>query len=435
MQFEYSATDATGHTSEGRVDADTRALALAQLARRGLQVRRLGPLAETANPGAKPVKPSTPGRAATGTARATRTSTDHDATRPAPPGLLPCSQRQVERFTAALADLLGAGMPLDASLGSLARRSRDPRLAALAARLQEKVRDGVPLSRAIAECATGFGHLYCELIKAGEHSGSLTDILRRQSTHLATMARLRSRLVTALIYPAALLVAGTGVAILFLFFLLPRLVLLLESAAGGLPRPVALVVELRQGMIDHWLWLVLALLLGLALLVLAFRHQPWTTARHRLALSLPVVGRVIKTRFAVRYLEALATLLGGGVRVEQALALAARATANLHLRQMMLAVRDDVADGRQLADALEKTSVFPDLAIDLIQVGENTGRLTLGVARAAGRLDEELGEELERASALAGPAVITVMAVLVGGMAYVITSSVFDTISALRAGQ
>jgi type II secretory pathway component PulF len=420
MLFHYSAIDAEGRDLQGDLTADSRAAALAQLARKGLQVRQLQPLATsttTASPAARPSHAS-PGDPS-----------------PASPVRLSCGQRQVEGFTSALADLLSAGMPLEASLGAIARRSRDPKLATLASLLQSKVQDGVPLSRAIADTTPAFGPLYTELLKAGEQVGALPDILRRQSAHLTTIARLRRDTATALIYPATLLVAGAAVAALFLFFLLPRLVILLESAGGGLPAPVAAVLAVRSFTFNHWPLLLAAALLAALAITLALRHPAWQHARHRLALQIPAVGRVLKTRFAVSYLEALATLLQGGVRVEQALALVARAASNLHLQLLMGQVREKVADGRPLATALDQSKVFPDIAIDLIQVGESAGRLAPGVARAAARLDEELAEELKRASALAGPAVITVMAVLVGGMAYLITSSVFDTISALRSGR
>lgn len=428
--FAYKALSSTGAVQSGQIDAGDRGEALRLLDRRGLQPVSL--------------------KQATGVVSTKREKTDGKPSAkaglraPAKPiakskeevpegGQLKLKRAEVVLFTEELADMLGAGLQLEPALKAMEGRQELGSLKDVAHGIRGHVRDGMNFSLALRKISPSFGPLYCSLAAAGEASGALDTILKRQAHYLNTLSELQSRLILAMIYPAFLVFAGLGVSVVFVTILIPQLTQLIESAPGGkLPGPIQLLVTVSDHLGAYWYVYVILLIAG-GLFFKAWKDNDANRPTwDRVKLQLPLAGPVISSRFYVQFLETMANLVGNGLTLLRALELSRDATQNLSLRSSLNEVIDQVGDGRALSKAMVRTGHFPALLIDMVSVGEQTGKIDLSLRRAAERYDKELNKDLNRIMALIMPTILIVMALLIGTMAYLMINAIFQTISNLN---
>ena len=342
------------------------------------------------------------------------------------------SSKQLVQFTEELSDLLSAGVQLDTSLHSIGKRSESPAIARVASSCYDKVRDGTPLATALRLSSTSFNELYCNLVSAGEVSGALGDILKRQVKYLNTLAELKGKLATALIYPSFLIVSGVAVSAMFTFFLIPKLRRLVESTGGELPPIARILLGLGDFMKANWI--ALLVLLGIALVVgfVLFQREPTKRWWDEAKLKLPLFGKLLITRFNVQFVETLSNLLVNGLPIVRALELVETTTPNRYIREQIQQMRGRVSEGAQLNRCMEKAGIFESGLVDMVRIGEDTGQLAPSMVKAGDRLDREFGRAIERIASVIQPAIILVMSVIVGVMAYMMISVIYETISVLR---
>ena len=421
--FAYKALNAKGSVTSGELDAADRPEALRMLDRKGLQpvnLRETAGIVTAAAKGAKPISDEA------------KISSSKPDEAPIPEGPIKLKRQEVVLFTEELSDMLGAGLQLEPALKSMENRQELGNLKAVSFKIRQIVRDGVNFSVALKKVSPSFGPLYCSLAAAGEASGALDTILKRQAHYLKTLAELQSRLVLAMIYPAFLVLAGIGVSIVFVTTLIPQLTQLIESTPGGkIPLGAAILIG-ASDFLSKW-WLVMLLLLAAALIFFkAWKdNEENKPAWDRIKLRLPLVGPVITSRFYVQFLETMANLVANGLPLLRALELSRDATQNRSLRAGLDQVIEQVGDGRSFSKALIRTGAFPPLLIDMISVGEQTGKIDLSLRRSAERYDKELDKDLQRIMALIMPTVLIIMAGLIGTMAYLMITAIFQTISNL----
>jgi len=340
--------------------------------------------------------------------------------------------KHIIQFTEELSDLLGAGVQLEPALKMMEGSGDSSVVRQAAIRTRENVRDGMSFARALSITSPSFGELYCNLIAAGEASGALPMILKRQVEYLNTLQELRGRIMTAMIYPAFLFLSGIAVTTLFITFLIPRLVMLIESTGGTVPTVARVIIALSD-FLSAYGWM---LAIGLAVAVFAFIVMIKAPANRRwwgkTQLSLPFFGSLQQSRFHVQFLETLGAMASNGLELLKSLKLAAGSTSNIYLREQVDVVVDEVADGAPLYRSLERRGVFPTGLVDMVRIGEQTGKLEDALQRSAERFDRELNKKIERITALAQPVIIMIMASVVGVMAYLMITLIYDTITILR---
>ncbi|TAG11174.1 MAG: type II secretion system F family protein [Verrucomicrobia bacterium] len=409
--FSYKALSARGAVSTGELDAADRPEALRVLDRKGLQPVQLR---EQAAPNKS--KPA-----------ATSITADANDKNAIPDGPIKLKRAEVVLFTEELADMLGAGLQLEPALKSMEMRQELGNLKAVSFKIRQIVRDGVNFSAALKKVSPSFGPLYCSLAAAGEASGALDQILKRQAVYLKTLAELQSKLILAMIYPIILLVAGIGVSIIFVTTLIPQLTALIKSGGGEIPLGAAILIGI-SGFLSKW-WLVIVLtILAVAVLFKMWKDDEANQPKwDHIKLKLPLAGPVIQSRFFVQFLETMANLVSNGLPLLRALELSRDATENRSLRAELNRVIEQVGDGRSFSKALIRNGVFPPLLIDMIAVGEQTGKIDQSLRRAAERYDKELNRDLQRIMALIMPFVLIIMAILIGTMAYLMITSIFQT--------
>ena len=425
--FAYKALSANGSITTGEIDASDRPEALKMLDRRGLQPVNLR---ETAS--AVPASRAAAGRKKGEEAARKSPAKADSQDAPIPEGPIKLKRQEVVLFTEELSDMLSAGLQLEPALKSMENRQELGNLKAVSFKVRQIVRDGVNFSAALKKVSPSFGPLYCSLAAAGEASGALDTILKRQAHYLKTLAELQSRLILAMIYPSFLILAGIGVSIVFVTTLIPQLTQLIESTPGGkIPLGAAILIGASDFLSKWWLVMLLTLIAAIIFFKAWKDNEANKPAWDRMKLNLPLIGPVITSRFYVQFLETMANLVGNGLPLLRALELSRDATQNRSLRAELNKVIDQVGDGRSFSKALIRNGAFPPLLIDMISVGEQTGKIDQSLRRAAERYDKELDKDLQRIMALVMPTVLIVMAVLIGAMAYLMITAIFQTISNL----
>jgi general secretion pathway protein F len=422
--YTYKALGKNGDLDAGEITATDRPEALKILGRRGLQPVKLSLNTASGSSREEKKSPSSTSSGKQGSGASTGRRDDG--------GLLKLKRAEVVLFTEELSEMLRAGLQLEPALKSMENREELGSLKDVSSEIRKFVRDGGSFSVALKKTSNSFGPLYCSLAAAGEASGALDTILERQAHYLKTLQQLQSKVTLALIYPAFLIIAGIGVGIIFVTKLIPQLTDLISSTPGGkIPLGAKILIGASDFFQEWWLVMLLVIIGG----SLAFKA--WKDADvnkltwDRIKLRIPLVGRVIESRFYVQFLETLANLVGNGLPLLRSLELARDATQNLHIRQHMDHVIEMVGDGRSFSRALINSGIFPPLLIDMVSVGEKTGKIDKSLRRAAERYDTELNKSLARIMELIMPVVLVVMALLIGTMAYLMITAIFQTIQNL----
>ncbi|MBV9671294.1 MAG: type II secretion system F family protein [Verrucomicrobia bacterium] len=342
------------------------------------------------------------------------------------------SRSQIILFTEEMSDLLDAGLQLEPALRVMEGRKELTSLKAVAASLRQQVREGSSLSNAMRIVSPSFGDLFCNLVAAGEISGSLPQLLKRQAAFLVAIDDLQKKVVSALIYPSLIFTLGIGLIFLFMTYLVPQLTFLFQKTGKDLPLLTRLLVQTSQFFSQYW-WAILtvvgALIFGFNQFIRSEGGRRWW---HRTQLHVPLFGSVLRGRFYTQFSQTLANLVENGIPLLTGLRLFNGAIANVYLRSQMGRVIEIVAEGGSLSRALQRVGDFPPMFIDMVAVGEQTGNLAHSFEKIGRRYDKELSLRIQRLTALIQPVVILIMAGMVGLIAYSIINGIFDAISTLR---
>ena len=315
-------------------------------------------------------------------------------------------------------------------------RSKQPTLQRLTRSLHSALVDGRSFSQALREHPRVFSPLYANLVQAGEASGSLPSVLSRLVEHLSEMKALRDRVQQALIYPAILSIVGIALVIVFVTVMVPQITTLLGRTAPGstLPLPTQMLLTAHKAVVHYW-W---AAALAIALLLSAFKaitSQPagriWWD---RTKLSIPGIGQVLSYRFYAQFARTLATLLVNGVPLLRAMELLENIAGNRFVQLRMSEARAALVEGATLSSGLGRQGLFPELYLDMVAVGEQSGRFGETMSMVATVYERELDRRVKIASAIIPPIIIVIIAILVGAVVFGILSALFSLTSSMRVG-
>ncbi len=326
-------------------------------------------------------------------------------------------------FTRTLATLLAAGVTLDRALAFAADQAQHRDLAIAARATHESVRAGATLAHAMARHPNVFGSLAVAMVAAGEESGALDESLARLADHLEELAELRAQIRSSLLYPALMaVVTGAGITVLLLF-VVPRFVTIIGEEGGTLPLSTRMLVGMSQFVANGWFWLLLSGV-TLAMAIRAWLARPGNRRRwHAWRLSWPLLGELELNYATSRFTRALGMLLGGGRPLIPSLHAARAAVANLALVEGLDRAAEGVSHGRGVHVAL--TGTLPELATELIAVGEESGRLDDLCLRVADSYDGEVRRTLRTLVAVIEPALILLFGLVVGFVALAMLQAIY----------
>jgi len=384
--FTYTALDTAGKETTGTITADGRSAALNQLAGQGLHPVNVEERQDAA-------KAKSAERLATGRV----------------------SQASLETFTRQLANLLAAGVPLSRGLQVLCREASQPAARRQWAAIHDDVVGGTSLADALAKWPRTFPPVYVAMVRAGETGGFLDLVLSQIADFRSREQELKGKVKAALVYPAVLATLATGVLTFLLTYFIPRFSAIFAEFGGALPGLTRAIVAASDLLLRHGI----VALIGVVLLVLITRRLLASdTGRRRiegLILALPAVGTVVARFALVRFCRMLGTLLGAGVPLVQALRVAREAIGNQILADTVTQAVSDVQQGASLARSLaESRQLFPPAVIEMVVVAEESGRLNEELVRIAAAYESELDRRLRMLVALAEPALLFIMAGIVG---------------------
>lgn len=335
-------------------------------------------------------------------------------------------------FTEQLGHLLSAGMTLDEALGILVQRLKQPKLQALCQTLHKAIIDGRSLSQVMRDFPRIFSALYVNMVSAGEAIGTLPEILRRLVVYLADVKALRDRVQQALVYPAMLVLAGIGLIIVFMTVMVPKLIGFFKETGQTLPLPTRILVGANHLIVSYW-WVAVAVVAGLyGLWKFYTRTQEGRKAWDYFCLQIPGFGHVQKERFNAQFARTLGTLVENGVTLLKAMELLEDISGNEYIRQKMVEVRASVIDGASLSNALRPHKIFPELMLDMMAVGEQTGRFGETMQMIANVYERELDKQIQIITALIPPVIMVVIASVVGLVVFGILSAVFNLTSGIK---
>jgi len=326
------------------------------------------------------------------------------------------SPEQIADFTRDLATLLRAGMTLDRALGMLATTCAGGPFAETLETLRQSVKQGSTLADAMSKHAGLFDHLYVGMIRAGESAGALESVLDRLATHLEKTRDIRDALVSALIYPAILIVVATISILILLAYVVPQFAEMFEGAGEVLPWSTRATIAAGEA-VRRWGWLLLPVLgTGFLFMRRELREPANAVTWHTRILRLPIIGEILLKAEVARFARTLSTLLQNGITLLNALVTTAATLGNRRLAADIDKVAAGLKEGQRLADPLAEHTLFPPFAVHMIRVGEETGNLQAILEQVADTYERDTGLSIKRALALLEPALILVLGGIIAGV-------------------
>ena len=402
--FAWKAARADGQVSEGRIEAPTQAQALQMLRGQGLT-----PIHVTEGGAA-----GAPSLAPRATAEATPKPTPFWQRKTGQGGA--ANGADVLLLTTELSIMLKAGLALDTALRVLIGMSHKPAVAGITQTVLDDVKGGVPLSKALNRHRDLFGDFYINMVRSGEASGQLSAVFERLVEHMERLRALRESVVSATIYPAILLGVAVLSLVAMLGFVVPQFETLFKDMGDALPAPTLFVMHLGQAFTQYG-W---AMALGAVVAWLWARQ--WLSSPggktwwQNAALRLPILGTLLHKYDLTLFARSLGTLLGNGVPLLGALHIATETVGNGKLRQALASVAPKVKDGGKLVDALSATGIFEPLAINLVRVGEETGRVGPMLLELAHIFNRDVEPGIKRALTMLEPLLILVLGLLIAAI-------------------
>jgi type II secretory pathway component PulF len=403
-QFSYKARKRSGELVEGVLEVPDRGAALMQIQRSGLF-------------------PIAVADAKVSTTTAVKKSKDVNLTAFLPPSLQAHFNQQrkpklqeLATFTTQLANLLHSGMPLTVALNSMTHLETKGIPAEVSRSLKQEVTEGRSLSDAMARQPVIFSDLYVNMVRAGEQSGSLVEVLRRMAEHFQQFADVQAKFKSAMIYPIMVICFGILLVILFMTAVMPKFIVIFNGFGIDLPLPTQILIAMSHVFTNFWCLVIAGLVAG-ALFILFKRFQTSKAGSRKMdewRMKLPIFGNVIKINLFAQFARTLGTLLQNGVPVLVALKITEQVMPNQLIREAIAQTREAVTDGKTLAQPLAHSKLFPQLMIDLVRIGEESGDVPGSLNNIADTYESELQMALRVMSDLIGPALIIVMALAVG---------------------
>ena len=320
----------------------------------------------------------------------------------------------IVQFTRQMTDLVEAYVPLLRALQIVSHQTQNPIFRSIIEQMSNFVRDGGSFSEALAQHPNIFSKLYVSMIKTGEVGGELGGVLNRLAIYLEKELQTRSKIRSSLAYPMLILIVGTIIVFVLLTFVIPRLSILFDDLDQELPAMTLILVRISRFLSKSW-WLIL----GMMVMGGAYFKQWISTTSGRLwfdifRLKIPLLGHFMKIVEVGRFARTLGTLIESGVVITAALSSVWSGVENLVLRDELKKASEEVTNGSSLKNALKACSFFPEMAVNIIAVGEETGHLERGLYKVAEMYEQQSDQAVKTMLSLFGPLVLVVVVLIIG---------------------
>jgi general secretion pathway protein F len=323
------------------------------------------------------------------------------------------SARDLALVTRQIATLVHSGLPLEETLLAVSEQTEHAHVRSIIIGVRAKVLEGHPLAEGLSDFPSSFPEIYIATVAAGEQSGHLDTVLERLADYTESREQLRSRTINALLYPVMLFLFCSGIVMLMLTYVVPKIIKQFDNAKQALPLMTRILIAFSDFMRNWGLWLLTALVVGGILFNRSLRNVDNRRRYHAFLLRVPLLGRVVRGTNTTRFARTLATLTSSAVPVLDALRISGEVVNNLPMREAVQTAAIKVREGSPIGRSLGATKQFPPMMIHLISSGESSGELETMLDRAASNQEREMDAVLGAFVGLLGPLMIIGMAVIV----------------------
>lgn len=325
--------------------------------------------------------------------------------------------KDIALVTRQIATMLMAGVPLIQSIEMIGTGATNKSVGKLMETIGDEVKAGGTLSNALRKHPRYFDDLYCDLVASGEQSGALDKIFDRVALYKEKSEALKSKIKKAMFYPIAVLVVALIVTSILLIFVVPQFQDIFAGFGAELPTFTLFVIAISEFMQKYW-WIILFALIGFgyAYKEALLKSKKLRDANDRAILRLPVIGMILNKAAVARYARTLSTTFAAGVPLVDALDSAAGASGNAVYRYAILDIKAEVSSGNQMNWAMRNSKIFPDMVIQMVAIGEESGSLDGMLAKVATIYEQEVDDAVDGLSSLLEPLIMAVLGVLVGGL-------------------
>ena len=317
--------------------------------------------------------------------------------------------KDLQVFTRQFATLINAGIPVVDSLKILSEGLRPGLLKEASAQVKSSIESGRRLADSMAQVPTVFDKLYVNMIQAGEEAGILDGILQRLAIYMEKSEKLKSQVKGAMVYPAVIIAVAFLVITGILVFIIPKFMEFFTSAGKEPPALTQMVVNLSNSLVNHWyIYLSIAVLVPVAFMQW-LKTEAGKDAFDRFVMKAPIFGEVIQKSAIARLTRTLSTLLGSGVGLISAIEISAKTSGNIVIEQSLLRCKDSVTQGRTFASPLSKEKAFPDMVVQMISIGEQSGTLDIMLGKIADFYEDEVETAVKAMTSLLEPLLMVVL--------------------------
>jgi type IV pilus assembly protein PilC len=327
------------------------------------------------------------------------------------------NEKDITFFTRQLATMLKAGVPLLQAFEIVARGHSNARFSRLMMDIKNKIEAGSSMAQAFREHPKYFDQLYCNLVAAGEASGTIDAILDRLATYKEKMLAIRSKIKSALFYPVSVIVVAIVVVWIIMIFVIPSFKKVFANFGADLPAPTLIVIGMSEWVVAWW-WLVFMIIAAsIATTVIMLRRSAaFRYGFDRLMLKLPVIGGILEKATIARWTRTLQTMFAAGVPLVESLDAVGGAAGNSVYAAATKKIQTDVSTGTSLTNSMSSTALFPTMVIQMIQIGEESGSLDNMLGKIADYFEREVDDAVAALSSLLEPLIIVFLGVVIGGL-------------------
>jgi type IV pilus assembly protein PilC len=327
------------------------------------------------------------------------------------------TSKDITMFSRQLATMISAGVPLVQSFEIVARGLENKSMQDLLLAIKADIEAGGTLAEALGKHPAHFDRLYINLVTAGEAAGILESILHKIATYLEKTQALKSKIKAAMFYPTAVIVVAFVITAILMIFVIPQFESLFKGFGADLPALTKLVITISEYFQEYW-WAIFGGLIGTVIGVLRLKKRSTKVAQlfDRLSLKLPVVGKILEQSAIARFSRTLATMFAAGTPLAEAMTSVAGACGNIVFYDAAIKIRDEITTGTQLQVAMRDAQIFPNMVIQMVAIGEESGALDEMLGKVADWYEQQVDDAVEALTSLLEPIIMAVLGVIIGGL-------------------
>ncbi|MFK5983867.1 MAG: type II secretion system F family protein, partial [Pseudomonadota bacterium] len=390
--FVWSGVDQKGSKRQGEIIAKSAALAKAQLRKQNIRVTKIKAKSKPLfSPAKKPITPL-----------------------------------EIAIFSRQMATMMASGVPLVQSFEIVGNGHDNPSMAEMIMKLKASVESGNSLTEALREHPLQFDDLYCNLVQAGEQAGILDDILDKVAIYKEKTEAIKAKIKKALFYPIAVMVVAAIVVTILLLFVVPQFETIFADFGATLPGPTLIVINMSK-FLQQWWWVIFGIAFG-ALTVFNYfrkRSRKMRETLDRIMLKLAIIGPILEKAAIARFARTLSTMFAAGVPLVEALDGVAGAVGNIVFSNGVIQIKDEVSTGTQVQVAMKNTNLFPNMVVQMVAIGEESGSLDKMLSKVADFYEAEVDNLVDGLSSLLEPIIMAVLGVIIGGIVVAMYMPIF----------